>query len=97
MTARTPRAGAEAAPRVALAGVSARARRRAQQVRGGPRRLTPTYTGETAHSFAPHADEGSFRNVWRELLLRLMSRGAVRLSEARTEDDPQSEPASDDE
>ena len=56
-----------------------------------------------AHQLRPddpltrRGDDGSYRRVWRELLFRRLRRGQVRLSRARSNEDPLSEPGSDEE
>ena len=94
VTARVPRASAESSVPGAACRTSPRRRRRAFRGRGGLRTLIPTEEDESSTRVA---DDGGYRDIWRQLLLRLLSRGAVRLSSVRTADDPLSEPGSDDE
>ena len=47
--------------------------------------------------FVPHPDDGSYREVWRGLMLRRVGANPVPLSSAMDDEDPISAPASDDE
>ena len=74
-------------------------RARARPVEGTEGRiLAPEASVRGEHPrFLPHPDDGSYREVWRELMLRRVSAPLVPLSAARDDEDPISVPASDDE
>ena len=97
VNSRVLRPTAEGDVRVALSGVPARARQQERRRGGFSTSLVPGPRRAATHPLEEHADDGSYRNVWRELLLRRLQRGSVRLSAARNEDDPLSEAGSDDE